>query len=72
MVERALRAACLTTLAFTALAPVSTSAQVVRGTVSAEDTRQPMRGAVVTLLDASLARTGLRVLTDDRGAFAMR
>lgn len=63
--------ACLTALLLVTSAG-NVPAQVVRGTVSAEGTRAPLRGAVVTLLNGALARTDLRVLTDERGAFAMR
>lgn len=47
-------------------------AQVLRGTVNAEGTGTPLRGAVVTLLDGSGTAVDRRVLTDNDGAFAMR
>ena len=46
--------------------------QVLRGTVSAEGTNAPLRGAVVTLLDTRGDPVDRRVLTDADGAFAMR
>jgi hypothetical protein len=49
-----------------------TNAQILRGTVNAEGTGAPLRGAVVTLLDASGTASDRRVLTDNDGAFAMR
>src|SRR5262245_39077365 len=45
--------------------------QVIRGTVVSEGTSAPLRGAVVTLIDAS-GNPGLRVLTDVDGSFAVR
>ena len=57
---------CLATM------PSIMSAQVVRGTVTAEGAGAPVRGAVVTLLTPSGAPTDRRVLTDQSGAFAMR
>jgi hypothetical protein len=48
------------------------SGQVVRGTVVAEGTGAPVRSAVVTLLNASGAEGGLRVLAENDGSFAMR
>src|SRR5262245_37310913 len=61
---------------FTALVVVAwpevASGQVIRGAVNAEGTGAPLRGAVVTLFDASGNASGLRVLTDNDGAFAMR
>lgn len=50
----------------------SVSAQVIRGTVQGEGVRAPLRGAVVTLLDARGTPANRRVLTDNEGAFAMR
>ena len=47
-------------------------AQVIRGTVNSEGTDAPLRGAVVTLLDARGTAVDRRVLTDNDGAFAMR
>jgi hypothetical protein len=46
--------------------------QVIRGTVNAEGAGAPLRGAVVTLLDARGNPVDRRVLTDNDGAFAMR
>jgi hypothetical protein len=48
------------------------SAQVIRGTVNSEGVGAPLRGAVVTLLNASGKPVDRRVLTDNDGAFAMR
>ena len=48
------------------------SGQVIRGTVNSEGVSAPLRGAVVTLLDARGAPVDRRVLTDNEGAFAMR
>ena len=50
----------------------SASAQVIRGTVNAEGVGAPLRGAVVTLLDARGNGVDRRVLTDNLGAFAVR
>ncbi len=52
--------------------PTVATAQVIRGTVVAEGAETPLRGAVVTLLDARGAATDRRTLTDGEGAFAMR
>jgi len=52
--------------------PRVSAAQVIRGAVNAEGTGAPLRGAVVTLFDASGNAPGLRVLTDNDGSFAMR
>lgn len=46
--------------------------QVIRGTVNAEGAGAPLRGAVVTLLDARGNPVDRRVLTGNDGAFAMR
>lgn len=46
--------------------------QVIRGTVNSEGIGAPLRGAVVTLLDAQGAPVDRRVLTDNDGAFAIR
>lgn len=46
--------------------------QVLRGTVKAEGAGAPLRGAVVTLLDARGNPGGRRVLTEVDGSFAMR
>jgi len=54
------------------LCSTSVGAQVIRGTVHAEGVRAPLRGAVVTLLDARGNPGDRRVLTDNDGAFAMR
>jgi hypothetical protein len=54
------------------LCSTSASAQVIRGTVHGEGVRAPLRGAIVTLLDASGNASDRRVLTDLDGAFAMR
>jgi hypothetical protein len=48
------------------------SGQVIRGTVNSEGVGAPLRGAVVTLLDARGTPVDRRVLTDNDGAFAMR
>ena len=50
----------------------SAGAQVIRGTVNGEGIRAPLRGAVVTLLDARGNTADRRVLTDNDGSFAMR
>lgn len=52
--------------------PRVAAGQVIRGAVNAEGTNAPLRGAVVTLFDASGNASGLRVLTDNDGSFAMR
>ena len=52
--------------------PRESAAQVIRGAVNAEGTGAPLRGAVITLLDANGHAAGLRVLTDNDGSFAMR
>lgn len=54
------------------LCSTSVGAQVIRGTVHGEGVRAPLRGAVVTLLDARGNPGNRRVLTDNDGAFAMR
>ena len=54
------------------LSPASADAQVVRGTVVSEGAGVPLRGAVVTLLDATGNTVNRRVLTDSDGGFAMR
>ena len=46
--------------------------QVIRGTVNSEGIGSPLRGAVVTLLDARGTPVDRRVLTDNDGAFAVR
>jgi hypothetical protein len=61
----------VTSLALALGAPAA-RAQVLRGTVSSEGTGAPLRGAVVTLLDARGNAADRRVLTDQDGAFAMR
>jgi hypothetical protein len=48
------------------------SGQVLRGTVVTEGVGAPVRGAVVTLLDAGGNAAGRRVLTGNDGSFAMR
>ncbi|HEY5545375.1 MAG TPA: carboxypeptidase-like regulatory domain-containing protein [Gemmatimonadaceae bacterium] len=54
------------------LSPASADAQVVRGTVVSEGAGVPLRGAVVTLFDATGNTVNRRVLTDSDGGFAMR
>jgi carboxypeptidase family protein len=54
------------------LGSTSVGAQVIRGAVHGEGGRAPLRGAVVTLLDARGNAGDRRVLTDNDGAFAMR
>jgi hypothetical protein len=54
------------------LCSTSASGQVIRGTVHGEGMRAPLRGAVVTLLNAQGTASDRRVLTDNDGAFAMR
>ena len=46
--------------------------QVLRGTVNAEGARAPLRGAVITLLDARGNPADRRVLTESDGSFALR
>jgi hypothetical protein len=48
------------------------SGQIVRGTVTSEGVGAPLRGAVVTVLNAQGAPVDRRVLTDNEGAFALR
>lgn len=52
--------------------PGVVAGQVIRGTVATEGVGTPVRGAVVTLLDAGGNAAGRRVLTDNDGSFAMR
>jgi hypothetical protein len=47
-------------------------AQLVTGTVTNAQTTAPIAGAVVSLLDTAGAPSGRRVLTNDRGEFALR
>lgn len=54
------------------LATQAAGAQVLRGAVVTEGSGAPVRGAVVTLLDASGRAADRRVLTDQEGAFALR
>ncbi|HEX6316389.1 MAG TPA: carboxypeptidase-like regulatory domain-containing protein [Gemmatimonadaceae bacterium] len=59
-------------LAFAFCWPGIVSGQVIRGTVATEGVGAPVRGAVVTLLDAGGNAAGRRVLTENDGSFAMR
>jgi len=61
-----------TSLALLFLTTSVARGQVLRGSVNAEGTGAPLRGAVVTLLDARGNPADRRVLTDTDGAFAMR
>ena len=63
---------CLTSAAVLVASSSPASAQIVRGTVVAEGTGAPLRGAVVTLLNASGVAGDLRVLTSNDGTFALR
>lgn len=48
------------------------NAQIATGLVTAEGTGAPVRGVVVSVLDANGAPTGRRVLSDERGTFTVR
>jgi hypothetical protein len=61
-----------TSLALLVLAASSARGQIIRGTVNAEGAGAPLRGAIVTLLDARGNPVDRRVLTDVDGSFAMR
>lgn len=61
-----------TTFLAVALLANPAAGQVIRGTVAGEGVGAPVRGAVVTLLDARGGPAGRRTLTDERGAFALR
>jgi hypothetical protein len=52
--------------------PATAPAQLATGTITAEATSAPVRGAVVTLLTVGGAPTDRRGLTDERGAFSLR
>jgi hypothetical protein len=63
--------ACRLLLALALYVPAA-GAQVIAGTVTNAQTNAPIPGVVVSLMDSTGAPTGRRVLTDERGSFALR